>query len=392
MKLRLLLILGALTAFGPLAIDFYLPAFPAMARDFSTDVEHVQHSLAVYFLGLALGQLLYGPLADRFGRRRPLLVGVALFALASLGCAFAASLDQLIALRLLQALGGCAGTVIARAVVRDLCDPLETARTFSRLMLVMGLAPILAPTAGGLLLEVAGWQAIFVVLGLFAVICWLAVYFGLPESLPVEARAVDMSRAVRSYLGLLRDAQFMGQTLTGGLAMAAMFAYIAGSPFVFIELYGVSAEHYGWVFGSNALGFIAVSQFNTRLLLRHGPAYWVPRTAALYAGLALVLLLVALAQPASLWVLWLPLFCAIATLGALLPNASSCAMAGQGARAGSAAALMGSLQFAIAALAAAAVSWLHDGTVRPMVAVMFVSALAAMLMALLTARQAGQAA
>ncbi|HBM08653.1 MAG TPA: Bcr/CflA family drug resistance efflux transporter, partial [Pseudomonas sp.] len=162
MPLPILLILGALSAFGPLAIDFYLPAFPSIARAFATDVEHVQLSLAAYFIGLALGQLIYGPLADRYGRRWPLLVGVTLFTLASLACAFAPSLDWLIAARFVQALGGCAGIVVTRAVVRDSCDPVQGAKVFSQLMLVMGLAPILAPLAGGLLMNAFGWQAIFV--------------------------------------------------------------------------------------------------------------------------------------------------------------------------------------------------------------------------------------
>lgn len=391
MGLRLLLILGALTAFGPLAIDFYLPAFPQMAEAFSVDVERVQHSLSAYFLGLCAGQLLYGPLADHFGRRRPLLVGVAIFALASLGCALAGSLDELVVLRVLQALGGCAGTVIARAVVRDLCDPLETARAFSRLMLVMGLAPMLAPAAGGVLLGWLGWQSIFVVLAIFAVLCWLAVFFLLPESLPLGERRLGVRQALVSYRELLGHPQFMGQTLAGGLAISGMFAYIAGSPFVFIELYGVPVEHYGWLFGSNALGFITVSQLNTWLLLRRGPAYWALRAALLYVVLAGVLLVVAFARPAALWVLWLPLFASVAILGCVMPNTSSCAMAAQGRRAGSAAALMGSIQFAMAALAASVVGWLHDGTARPMAGVMFVTALAAALVAGWAARQARRA-
>ena len=187
MPLRLLLILGALSAFGPLAIDFYLPSFPALARAFATDVEHVQLSLASYFVGLAIGQLIYGPMADRFGRRKPLLVGVALFSLASLACALAPSLEWLIAARFVQALGGCAGMVVSRAVVRDMCDPISSAKVFSQLMLVMGLAPILAPLAGGLLLSSLGWPSIFICLTLFSFACLLAVAKWLPETLADDA-------------------------------------------------------------------------------------------------------------------------------------------------------------------------------------------------------------
>ncbi|HYQ39936.1 MAG TPA: multidrug effflux MFS transporter [Pseudomonas sp.] len=386
MSLRLLLILGALTAFGPLAVDFYLPSFPTLAQAFATDVERVQLSLAAYFIGLAVGQLLYGPLADRFGRRRPLLFGVSLFALASLACMFVPSLEWLIVARFVQALGGCAGMVIARAVVRDLCDPVRSAKVFSRLMLVMGVAPILAPVAGGLLLAHAGWQAIFACLGLFAALCWLAVLRYLPETRPAHLPPAPLGGALRQYRQLLADRAFLGHALTGGLAMAAMFAYIAGSPFVFIELYQVPAREYGWLFGSNAAGFILVAQSNGWLLRRRGPGFWVPRGVGFFLLCALVLFGVALGRPAVLWPVLLPLFGCIATLGVVLPNTSACAMAGQGAHAGSASALLGSLQFAIAALAASLVGALHDGTVRPMALVMLLCASGAMLAAWRTAR------
>lgn len=386
MPLRLLLILGALTAFAPLAIDFYLPSFPALAQAFATDVEHVQYSLAAYFIGLAVGQLLYGPLADRFGRRPPLLFGVALFALASFVCALAPSLDWLIAARFVQALGGCAGMVVARAVVRDRCNPVNSAKVFSQLMLVMGLAPILAPAAGGALLALSGWQAIFVCLGLFAALCLLLVLLWLPETRPQDAPPAPLSGALGQYRRLLADRAFIGHALTGGLAMAAMFAYVAGSPFVLIDLYGVPAQQYGWLFGSNAAGFVLVAQFNSRLLRRRGPGFWVPRGVAFYLLSALALFGVALWQPAALWPLLVPLFCCIATLGVVLPNASACAMAGQGAHAGSASALLGSLQFAIAALASSLVGALHDGTARPMALVMLVCASGALLVAWRTAQ------
>jgi MFS transporter, DHA1 family, multidrug resistance protein len=369
MSLRLLLILGALCAFGPLAIDFYLPSFPTLARVFATDVEHVQLSVAAYFVGLAIGQLVYGPLADRFGRRRPLLAGVLLFCLASLACALATSLEALIAARFVQALGGCAGMVVTRAVVRDLCDPITSAKVFSQLVLVMGVAPILAPLAGGLLLGSLGWQSIFLCLALFAALCLLAVALWLPETLARDASVAPLSGALGEYRRLLGDRPFIGHALTGGLSIAGMFAYIAGSPFVFIELYGVPAEHYGWLFGSNAAGFILAAQLNAWLVARHGPGYWLRRLVWFYLLCSLALLAVALGQPAALWPLLLPLFGCIASLGVLLPNSTACAMAGQGHHAGSASALLGSLQFAIAASAAALVGALHDGTAWPMATV-----------------------
>lgn len=366
MPLRILLILGALSAFGPLAIDFYLPSFPTLARQFATDVEHVQLSLAAYFIGIALGQLFYGPLSDRFGRRLPLLVGVALFAAASLACALAPSLEWLIGARFVQALGGCAGMVITRAVVRDLCDPLASARVFSQLVLVMGLAPILAPLGGGLLLSTLGWPWIFHSLALFAAGCLLAVLLWLPETRPQGVPPAPLRGAGRQYLALLANRSFLSYSLAGGVAMAGMFAYIAASPFVFIELYGVPAEHYGWLFGGNALGFILMAQANARLVLQGGPALWLRRMVWVYLGSAAVLLGLSLWQPASLWPLLIPLFVCVASLGGILPNATACAMAGQGRYAGSASGLLGSLQFCVAALASALVAALHDGSAMPM--------------------------
>ena len=371
MPLRLLLILGSLSAFGPLAIDFYLPSFPALARAFSTDVEHVQLSLAVYFAGLAIGQLAYGPLADRFGRRTPLLIGITLFSLASLACALAPSLEWLIAARFVQALGGCAGMVVSRAVVRDLCDPINSAKVFSQLMLVMGLAPILAPLAGGLLLSTLGWPSIFICLMLFSFICLLAVARWLPDTLAKDAPPAPLSGALGEYKRLLGNLPFLGYALTGGCAIAGMFAYISGSPFVFIELYGIPAEYYGWLFGSNALGFILMAQVNARLVARSGPADLLGKTVWFYLACGVLLLLVALAKPQALWPLLVPLFGCIASLGFLLPNASACAMAGQGSHAGSASALMGSLQFVIAASASAMVGVLHDGSAWPIAVVIF---------------------
>ncbi|RRV40969.1 multidrug effflux MFS transporter [Pseudomonas sp. p106] len=386
MNLRMVLILGALSAFGPLAIDFYLPAFPAMAQAFATDEKHVQTTLAAYFLGLSLGQLAYGPMADRFGRRKPLLFGVALFTLASLACAYAPNLDTLILARFVQALGGCAGMVLSRAIVSDKCDPVASAKVFSQLMLVMGLAPILAPMLGGVLVNLAGWQSIFLTLSLFSAACLVAVGLGLPESLPAHMPRQPLSGALRQYVRLLADRTFFGHALTGGIAIAGMFAYIAGSPFVFIKLYGVPAEHYGWLFGTNAAGFILVAQINARLLAKRGPAFLLVRAVWLYLVAALALLAVAALRPAELWPLLVPLFICIASLGCIIPNASACAMSGQGARAGSASALMGCLQFSVAAGAAALVSLLHDGSAVPMALVISLCGALVVSVALLTRR------
>ncbi|MDU9411890.1 multidrug effflux MFS transporter [Pseudomonas sp. zfem005] len=386
MNFRILLILGSLSAFGPMAIDFYLPSFPALAQAFSTDVEHVQLSLASYFIGLAIGQLLYGPIADRFGRRIPLLVGVSLFTLASVACALAPSLEWLIGARFVQALGGCAGMVVSRAVVRDLCDPITSAKVFSQLMLVMGLAPILAPLGGGLLLDLFGWPSIFFGLTLFSALVLTGVYLWLPETLTSGDERPPLRGALGQYKRLLGDGVFIGYAMTGGLSMAGMFAYIAGSPFVFIELYGVPAEHYGWLFGGNALGFILVAQVNAWLMRFGGPAYWMRRVVWLYLACALALLAVAHAHTEALWPLLVPLFGCIASLGIIIPNASASAMAGQGRHAGSASALMGSLQFSVAAGAAALVGVLHDGSAMPMAMVICLCGVGAVCASLVTWR------
>ncbi len=388
MSFRILLILGTLSAFGPMAIDFYLPSFPTLALVFGTDVEHVQLSLASYFAGTALGQLIYGPLADRFGRRGPLLAGLVLFTLASLACALAQSLEWLIVARFVQALGGCAGMVISRAVVRDLCDPLTSAKVFSKLMLVMGVAPILAPLGGGLLLQLFGWQSIFLGLVLFSALCLVAVLLWLPETRPQRLPAQPLAGAPGRYVMLLRDRLLVGYGLTGGVAMAGMFAYISGSPFVFIDLYGVPAEHYGWLFGANAAGFILTAQLNGWMLRHHGPGYWLKRTVWVYCAATLALLAVAMARPEQLWPLLVPLFISTASLSCVLPNATACAMAGQGTHAGSASALIGSLQFTVAALASGLVGALHDGSARPMALVIAVCGVITLLLALYSARQA----
>ncbi|WP_019408740.1 multidrug effflux MFS transporter [Pseudomonas psychrophila] len=386
MNVRTILILGALSAFGPLAIDFYLPGFPAMAQAFATDEKHIQLTLAVYFLGLSIGQLVYGPIADRFGRRLPLLVGVGLFTLGSFACAFAPTLEWLIGARFVQALGGCAGMVLSRAIVSDKCDAVGSAKVFSQLMLVMGLAPILAPMLGGLLVNVYGWQSIFIVLTGFSALAALAVALGLPESLPANVPRQPLSGALHQYGRLLKDREFLGHALTGGIAMAGMFAYIAGSPFIFIKLYGVPAEHFGWLFGSNAAGFILVAQVNARLLAKRDPGFLLARTVWVYLAAGLALLGISALHTEQLWPLLIPLFVCIASLGCIIPNASACAMNGQGARAGSASAMLGFLQFSVAAGAASLVGVLHDGSAMPMAMVIILCGILAVVIGMATRR------
>jgi DHA1 family bicyclomycin/chloramphenicol resistance-like MFS transporter len=367
--LRTTLILGALSAIAPLSIDMYLPSLPALERHFGAYAAAGEHTVAAFFIGLAIGQLFYGPVADRYGRKPPLLFGLACFTLASAGCALAGSIGNLVLLRFLQALSGCAGMVVSRAVVRDLFDHQESARMFSLLMLIMGVAPILAPLAGGYLLVWSGWRAIFWVLAAFGAACVVAVAMRLPETIPPSAPRPRLKFALVEYLSLLRDRRFLGYTLSGGFAQAGMFAYISGSPFVFIDLYGVPAEHYGWLFGINAVGIIGGAQVNRHLLGRFDPDRLLARANIANASCGVLLLLMAWTHALGLPGLLVPLFLYIAALGFTFPNASAGAMAPFPERAGSASALLGGLQFGVAALASVAVSALHDGTAMPMAGV-----------------------
>lgn len=366
-----LLLLGSLIAVGPLSIDMYLPAFPVMEKELGAAPGAMEFTLSSFFIGLALGQLFYGPLSDRFGRRRPLMAGLGLYALASVGCALADSAQALVAWRFLEALGGCAGMVIVRAVVRDRCTAREAARAFSGLILVMGLAPILAPLLGGWVVTTLGWRAIFHLLAAFGVAALVAVYLALPETHDTRHEPpLRLGTVLADYASLLASPAFLGYTLVGGLAFAGMFAYIAGSPFVLIQLNGVPTESFGWLFGANALGFVITSQINARLLKRHSltgllsRAVWTPALAGL--GLALCALAGWLPLPAVL----AGFFFYVAGLGFIGPNSAAAALATHGQMAGKASALMGSVQFGLATLAGALVGGWHDGSALPLMVVM----------------------
>jgi DHA1 family bicyclomycin/chloramphenicol resistance-like MFS transporter len=375
---RLAIILGTLTAFGPLSIDMYLPGLPAIAREFRTDTAAAQQTLAVFFVGLALGQALYGPLSDRLGRRRPLLFGCGLYALASIGCALAPSIQSLVALRFAQALGGCAGIVIVRSVVRDLFDEHESARMYSFLMLVLGLAPITAPLVGGQLLLFFGWRTIFVGLCGFGLTCVLLVLFILDETLPPEQRTrAGFGAVLRTYAGLLVDGRYMGYALALALASGALFAYIAGSSFVFIELNGVPPEYFGLLFGTNALGLVIATQVNRWLLERYYSSQILKLALTVTAGSGLLLAAVTVTGSGGFVGMLIVLFCCVASVGLVLPNATAAAMAPFGKQAGSASALLGALQFAAGAGTGALISALHNGTALPMVGAIAVSSGAA---------------
>ncbi|NNB88826.1 multidrug effflux MFS transporter [Corallococcus exiguus] len=371
----LIILLGVLIGFGPLSIDMYLPAFPAIGESLRATAGEVERTLAAFFAGLAVGQLFSGPVSDRFGRTKPLYVGLALYVLGSIGCATAPSADVLAACRFVQALGGSVGMVTARAVVRDLHSGAAAARMMSRLVLVMGLAPILAPLLGGWVLRAAGWRAIFgshAVIGLIALGAAFAI---LPETAPPRS---GVTKPFQAMWSITKAPDFLGPALAAALAQAGMFAYIGGSPFVFITLHGVKPEHFGWFFGANAAGLVAVSQLNHWLLARSSPERVLTlavRIAAL-AGLALVT--VASTGIGGLWGIALSLFVFVSTLGAITPNATALAMEQHAKQAGIASAVLGALQFMLAAGASATVSASHDGTARPMALGVAIAALLAL--------------
>jgi MFS transporter, DHA1 family, multidrug resistance protein len=373
--LILILILGSLTAIAPFSIDMYLPAFPEIARDLETSAAQVGLSLTTFFAGIAAGQLIYGPLIDRYGRKKPLVIGLIIYVVASLLCALAPSISWLIAARLLSALGGCVGIVVASAVVRDLFPVTETARIFSTLILVTGLAPMIAPTIGGFVASVLGWRYIFLVLTIISLFMLLAVIFYLPESKgPDTTISLKPAAIFSSYIVVLKEPAFLTYAFAGSLATAGMFAYIAGSPFVFIELFGLSEQQYGLAFGINALGLIGASQVGRLLLKKYTSETIVSRAATV---LAIIGVLLAGGNILGVWtaaVNFVLIFCFIFCLGFIMPTTNALSLAPFAKNAGSASALMGSLRMFAGVLASAAVSFFHNGTAIPMTVIMVVCA------------------
>jgi DHA1 family bicyclomycin/chloramphenicol resistance-like MFS transporter len=354
----IILLLGALAALGPLSIDMYLPAFPAIGAELGVDSQRLSVTVASFFVGLCLGQLVYGPLSDRLGRKRPLLLGIAIYGAASLGCMLCQSLEMLTWLRFLQAFGACSGVVIGRALIRDLFAPHETSRIFSMVMVTMGVSPILAPVAGQLMADFTGWRGIFGIMTGFAGLVWLAVLVGLPEVRPAAVSGLSLPRRAAS---ILSNRTFLAYTLSGTIVQGGLYAYVSGSAALFMTGLGLSPKAFSLLFGLNAAGLIFSSHWNTRLLQRYSYRQILARSLQVAAVAGLVL-----AGMGKTLLVVGPLFVFIACLGMVFPNSVAGALAEQGHQAGTASALLGSLQYGGAALASAAVGALGAYSQTPM--------------------------
>ena len=381
----LVVILGLGTAIGPLSLDMYLPAFPDIADDLGVPAAGVQLSLTTCLIGLALGQLIFGPLSDRWGRRRPMIIGVAAYAVLSVLCALAPSAPLLVSVRLLQGVAGGVGVVIARAVVRDLYSGVAAAKYFSRLTLIFGVAPIAAPSLGSAVLKVTSWHGVFVALGIIAALLTALIAWRLPETLPAGRRSpgglADTARTART---LFADRSYLGYALTQSFAFAALFSYISGSSFVLQDGYGISPTVFSLLFGVNACGLIVVSQANGKLLDRFTPRrlLLVSLAAQALAGGAIL----AAALAGSLPLLIGGLFALVGTVGMGTPNSTALALDRHPERAGTAAALLGGIQSVIAALAAPLVGFGDPGRGLPMAIAILSFAVVALLSALILAR------
>ena len=368
----IIVILGLLIALSPFSIDMYLPAFPAIASSLKTDIAHVGYSLTSYYAGLCAGQLIYGILIDRFGRKRPLYAGLLIYLVAALACAFSLHINMMVIVRLFMALGGCVGMVGARAIVRDLFPPKDTARVLSLLVLVMGIAPIIAPTIGGMVNTLIGWRWVFGVMALIALALLIATYTLLPETkTPDPGVSLRIRDVLPEYTSVLKNPAFLVYTLAGGISYAGLYAYIAGSPFVFMTKFGFSDTAYSWAFAFNACGLISGSQINRALLNRYDSTQISSYASIMLFVTGLLLLITTTMGIAgasmTLCFTFLFLFC----LGFLNPNTTALALRPFTAAAGRASAVLGSVQMIAGVIASWTVNFFFNGTTVVMAAVMF---------------------
>jgi DHA1 family bicyclomycin/chloramphenicol resistance-like MFS transporter len=377
-RVELIVLLGALTTFTPFAVDMYMPALPAIAREFGAPIADVEHSLTAYVLGLAIGQAAVGPLSDRFGRRLPLLLGLALYVVGSLACALAQGPLALDLARFAQATGGCAGTVLARAVVRDTFPPGEAARIFAQLLLILSVSPLFAPLFGGWLMLVASWRWVFWIQAGLAILALIAVVTRLPESHPGSKRAIHPAAVARDYWAIARDPRFLGYVMATTFASGGLYVYLTDWSHVVIDLYGVAPQYFGYTFLLNGLGLIVASQATARIL-HHRPAPRVLRWALIAQAVCAVMAVVfTLTGWGGLYGLLPWLFCYCGLLGAVNPTAAGLAMTGFGESAGMASALMGILLYGGGTIASMVTAWFNAESPLPMTGLMLAFAAAAL--------------
>jgi DHA1 family bicyclomycin/chloramphenicol resistance-like MFS transporter len=372
----LILILGSLTALSPFSIDMYLPGFPAIAKDLQTSASKVSLSLSSFFIGFSLGQLLYGPLLDRFGRKTPLYIGLSVYILASIGCALSNSIGSLIALRFIQALGSCAATVASVTLVRDLFPVNENAKVFALLILVLGASPMIAPTAGGYIITTWGWHAVFLVLMTISVVIFIACIFWLPPgNAPDLTRSLKPGPITRSFLSVFLTPQFYTYCFTGALAFTGLFAYVSGSPIVFMNVYGVSQKGYGWIFALLSIGFIGSSQLNNLLLKKFTSQQILHFILTVYVILALLFLVASQLGFLSLPIMMIFLFFLLACVGIANPNTAALTLAPFEKNAGTASALMGAIQMGFGSAISVFISLFEKPSVTPLAIAFFGSSL-----------------
>ncbi len=374
---RLLILLGAISILTPFALDMYLPALPAIARDLQANASAVELTLPAFFVGLALSQLLFGSLADHLGRRPPLLCGLLLSVIGSVGCALSAGVTSLTVWRVIQALGVGSASVIPRAVIRDRFDVAHTARALSLLGLITGLGPILAPQLGGAILLFAGWRAEFWLLAGLGIVCFGIAYGTLRESIPAQRTSVI---GPRLWLKLLTDRRYIRFALTANLMQSGVFAYLAGAPFVFIDHFKLTPQQFAWLFGCNAVGLLIVGRINAHIVPRFGPELIFRRAMLCTAAVGCVLFGMALGDVGGFWGVAIPQLVFVALLGFNFSNGFALALTHFGSSAGTASALFGTLQFVFAGLAGAAVSALHDGSAEAITGVMWAGGAGAVLL------------
>lgn len=383
------MLVGVMTALGPVTIDMYLPGFVSIEREFAT--RGVEGTMAAFIGGLAIGQLFYGPISDRFGRKPPLYFGYVIYTIGSVGCAMASNMAMLTAMRVVQALGGCAGLVIGRAIVRDRCEPHEAARAFTTLTMIVALGPVLAPAVGGVVVSHLGWRATFVVQAVLGVLVMILMHHVLRESHDTRnAQAATIGGVLRNYAFLLRDRVFIAYSLLMGFAMASMFCYVTGAPLVITANYGLTPQQFGALIGMNGFAFLTASILNMRALNTVGPKQLLARYIWGAPLLGATLLVLSLLLKLPLWAivgLQLPFF---VCTGRVSPNVSALALAPHGRHAGTASALMGATQSGLTTLGGLAVAIFNDGTVRTLAAIMTGGATLALLCYLLVIRRAGR--